>query len=332
MSTIKRATAAAAVIALVAVVTTGAAAVDGQAPGRRKAVEVAATVNEEDAAVLGRPLALAFDAGRLYVADALDCAIKIFSQEGRFLGSFGRKGRGPGELSFPSGVSASGKTIVVADKLNFRIQIFDRRGRELGGFKVPFAPDRVFALDAERLLVTANPTGRRKGERLLHIYATSGRVVWEGLEARISSDPVFDTFRNMILVCLGEAGDFHVIFRSGERTIHHFSASGALLGKTQVDERHAFKILDIPSGRGVMKLVGFCWGAARDRGLFYLLGPEAVAGPDLGPGREVSVIDGQGRLQATVELPCAVHRFVVEEGRMFAIDDEGVLRIFEVGR
>ena len=332
MSTINRAPAAAALLALVAVVTTGAGAADGQAPERRKAVEVAAPVNEEDAAVLGRPVALAFDAGRLYVADALDCAVKIFSKEGRFLGSIGRKGRGPGELSFPSGVSVAGETIAVADKLNFRIQIFDRKGRALSGFKVPFAPDRVFALDAGRLLVTANPTGRRKGERLLHIYMISGLAVWEGLEARTSSDPVFDTFRNMILVCPGEAGDFHVIFRSGERTIHHFSASGALLGKAIVDEWHAFKVLGIPSGRGMMKLAGFCWAAARDRGLFYLSGPEAVAGPDLGPGREVSVIDGQGRLRATIELPCAVHRFLVEEGRMFAIDDEGGLRIFEVDR
>jgi hypothetical protein len=90
---IKRAPAAAAVIALVAVVTTGAAAVDGQAAGRRKAVEVAAPASQTDEAVLGRPVAMAFDAGRLYIADAVDCAVKIFSQEGRFLGSIGRKGR-----------------------------------------------------------------------------------------------------------------------------------------------------------------------------------------------------------------------------------------------
>jgi hypothetical protein len=332
MSTTKRMPAAAAILALAVVVMAGAVEAKGQAAGRRKAIEVAAPANEADEAVLGRPVALALDAGRLYIVDALDCAVKVFSKEGRFLASFGRKGRGPGELSFPSGVSVAGENIVVADKLNFRIQVFDRQGKARSGFKVPFAPDKVLALDAERLLITANPTGRRKGEKLLHVYDPSGLVVWEGLEARTSSDPVFDTFRNMILVCPGEAGDFHVVFRSGERTIHHFSRSGALLGKTVVDERHAFKILDIPSGRGVMRLVGFCWAAARDRGLFYLSGPEALAGRDLGPGREVSVIDGQGRLQATVELPCAVHRFLVEKGRMFAIDDEGGLRIFEVNR
>jgi hypothetical protein len=332
MDMTKRSAAAAAVFALAAVIAAGAGATGGQAVDRRKAVEVVVPASESDEAVLGRPVALALGADRLYIADALDCAVKVFSKDGRFLGSFGRKGRGPGELSFPSGVSVAGGEIIVADKLNFRIQVFDGQGKARGGFKVPFAPDRVFSLGAQKLLVTGNPTGRRRGERLLHVYDAGGRLLWEGLEAGTSSDPILDTFRNMILVCPGESGDFHVIFRSGQRTILHFSGAGALTGQIAVDERHAFKILDMPSRRGVMRLAGFCWAAARDRGLFYLSAPEDMDGRDLGPGRTASIIDGQGRLQAVVDLPCAVHRFLVADGRMFAIDDEGGLRIFEVGR
>ena len=299
---------------------------------RRKAVEAALPANSEDAAVLGRPLALAVRAGRLYIADALDCAIKVFSREGRFLMSFGRKGDGPGELSFPSGVCAAEETIAVADKLNLRIQLFDSEGRVRGGFKLPFAPDRLLALGPDRLLITSNPTGRKPGERLLHIFDAAGRLVWEGLEAGASADPVSDAFRNMIIVCNGEADDFHVIFRSGERAISHFSGSGALLAEVVVDPRHAFRTVEIAAPRGAVRLAGFCWAAARDRGLFYLSAPEALAGRDLGPGRTVSVIDGRGRLQAVIDLPCPVHRFVVSDGRLFAIDDEGDLRIFEVGR
>lgn len=333
MDTTKRAAAAAAVFALAAVISTGEGSKRGQAVDRRQAVEIAVSVRESDAAALGRPLALALSADRLYIADALDCAVKVFSKDGRFLFSFGRKGQGPGELSFPSGIAAAGGGIIVADKFNFRIQVFDEQGKTRGGFKVPFAPDRVYALGAQRrLLITGNPTGRRKGELLLHLYDGEGGLLWEGLEARTSSDPVLDAFRNMILVCPDEAGDFHVIFRSGERTILHFSASGDMTGETAVDERHASRTLDMPSGRGVMRLAGFCWAAAMDRGLFYLSAPEDVDGRDLGPGRTTSVIDGQGRLQAVVELPCAVHRFLVADGRMYAIDDEGGLRIFEVDR
>jgi hypothetical protein len=297
-----------------------------------KAVEIALPANPEDEAVLGRPVAMALAPDRLYIADALDCAIKVFSGEGRFLRSFGRKGDGPGELNFPSGVAAAGDAIVVADKLNFRIRIFDGEGRPRGGFKLPFAPDRVLALGPDRLLVTANPTGRKKGEKLLHIFDMAGRNVWQGLEARTSSDPVFDAFRNMVLVCRGEAGDFYVVFRSGERTISHFSGWGVLLGTVAVDERHAFKTMDLTSGRHTVRLAGFCWSAARDRGRFYLSAPEVVSGRDLGPGRTLSVVDARGRLQAAVELPCPIHRFLAADGRLFAVDDESALRIFEVGR
>ncbi|OGD16457.1 MAG: hypothetical protein A2V76_10385 [Candidatus Aminicenantes bacterium RBG_16_63_14] len=303
-----------------------------QAVERWKAVEVAAAANEADEALLGRPLSLALDAECLYVADAQDCAVKVFSKDGRFLRAFGRKGRGPGELTFPSGVSVVGGRVYVADKLNYRIQIFDGEGKPRGGYPVPFAPDKVFAMGAETLLITGNPTGRRAGEMLLHIYGDAGRLRWEGLEARSSSDPMYDTFRNMILVCPGEEKDFYVVFRSGDRTILRFAGTGVLRGKTPVDERHAFRPLDMPFKGPKKRLLGFCWAAARDRGLFYLSAPEPVDGKDLGPGRRLSVIDKDGRLQAVVELPCPVHRFVVEEDRVFAIDDEGGLRIFEIVR
>jgi hypothetical protein len=336
MDATKRQVLAAAAVVLVtavaAFVAAGSGGAGGQAVDRRQAVEITLPANVSDEAVLGRPVALALAADRLYIADALDCAVKAFSKDGRFLGSLGRKGLGPGELSFPSGVAAFDEGVAVADKLNFRIQVFDARGTVCGGFKVPFAPDRVFALGGRKLLVTANPSGRGRGERLLHAFDDGGRQLWDALEADISSDPVLDAFRNMILVCPGEDGDVYVVYRSGRRTILHFSGSGILTGQIAVDERHGFKSLDMPSRRGVVTLTGFCWAAARDRGTFYLSAPEAVDGRDLGPGRTASVVDGQGRLRSVVELPCPVHRFLVADGRMFAIDDEGLLRIFEVGR
>jgi len=303
----------------------------GQEIPRREVVEIAPAMNDADEAVLGRPVAFAAGGDRLYIADALDCAIKVFSRDGRFISSFGRKGGGPGELSFPSGVAVDGDAIIVADKLNLRIQVFDGQGRARGGFKLPYPPDRVFALGAGRLLVTANPTGRRAGERLLHIHGADGRLAWEGLEARTSSDAAFDAIRNMIVVCPGRDGDFFVVYRIEERAIRHFSASGALLREFAVDERHAFRTMNAPAARGSTRLAGFCWAASQDGGFLYLSAPETVGGMDLGPGRTVSVVDREGRLRSVLVLPYPVHRFLVADGRLFGIDDEGALRIFEVG-
>jgi len=311
---------------------TAVRAADRPGVGKWKAVEVAVPANDADEACLGRPIALALDADHLYIVDAQDCAVKIFSKDGEFLRVVGRKGRGPGELSFPSGVSVIGGRLYVADKFNYRVQAFDRAGEPCGGFSTPFAPDKAWALTGETLLVTSNPTGRLAAEKMLHIYDAGGRLRWEGLEARASSDPVFDAFRNMILVCPGEGGDFFVVFRSGERSILHFAGSGALVGKISVDERYAFQPMNMPFRGPKKRLLGFCWAAAWDRGFFYISAPAPVEGKDLGPGRLLSVVDREGRLTASIELPCPVHRFVVEGARVYAIDDDGGLRIFEVVR
>lgn len=324
------AAAAAAFLALAAFSRTGPG--PSQAVPRRLAVEVPMPATSADEAALGRPLALALDADRLYVADALDCAVKIFARDGRFLKSFGHKGQGPGELSFPSGICVAGEAIAVADKFNFRIQIFDREGNASGGFRLPFAPDRVVSLEAGRLLVTANPDGRRQGQRLLHIYDLGGNPVWSGLEARAASDPVSAAFRNMILAGPDGSGGFFVIYRCGERSILHGSSTGGSLSRVAVDERQASVSAVLPAAGQGLKLDGFCWAAASDRGLVYFSAPLAIDGQDLGPGRSISVLDSGGRLRSTIDLPCAVHRFLVADGRLFAIDEEGSLRVFEVGR
>jgi hypothetical protein len=304
-----------------------------QAPQRWRPVEIARAANTEDAAVLGRPAALACDAERVYIADALDCAVKVFSRDGRFLRAIGRKGAGPGELSMPSGVAVADGVIAVADKLNFRVQLFDAAGACRGSFKTPFAPDRVLSLGPGRLVVTCNPTGKGPGERLLHAYDGTGRELWAGEEAVRTGDPLRDAFRNMVLVFPGGEGEFFVVHRSGDRVVRRLSGSGASSGEIRIDERHAFKSLKMPGPRGEIRLEGFCWAAAYAGGFLYLSAPEVLdGGRDLGPGRTVSVLDGQGRLSAVIELPCAVHRFVIDGGRMFAIDDEDELRIFEVGR
>jgi hypothetical protein len=294
--------------------------------------EIVRPVDEAESAVLGRPLALALDGGRLLVADAEDCAIKAFALDGTFQGAFGRKGRGPGELTFPSGLAVAGAKVFVADKLNSRIQVFDRDGRPAGGFPVPFLPDKVLALTADALLVTANPPGTRKGETLLHLFDAAGHLRWRGLEGRSSGDPVYDAFRNMILVCPGESGDFFVVRRCDEREVLRYGATGELRARIEVDGRHVARSLDLPFKSGKKRLAGFCWAAAAEGDLLYLAAPEPVDGHDLGPGRELSVIDGRGRLRAVVVLPRPVHRFVVNGDRILAIDDEGELAVFEFGR
>ncbi len=300
---------------------------------KRYAVEDLTPAGEKpDEACLALPVSFAFDAGRIYVADADDCAVKIFSKGGRFLASAGRRGQGPGELSFPSGVSVLGGRLFVADKFNRRIVVLDAAGRHQSAFAVPFAPDRIIVLAADRILVTHNPTGRLGAEKRLHVFDRAGRLLREALPTEPTGDAVYDAFLNMILVSAGPQGDFFVVRRCQERTILRYGRNGDLLQTVPVDERHAFKPLTIPAPGPRKKINGFCWDFSFDRDRFYLLAPAYTEEKDLGPGDRISVLDAAGRLEAFIDLPVRVGKAIVDGDRIYAADREGGLRVFRIVR
>ncbi len=64
------------------------------------------------------------DQGRIFVADALHNAIRIFDKEGNDLGEIGQKGRSDGLFDTPTDIFfMGGNTFAIADKWNDRIQI-----------------------------------------------------------------------------------------------------------------------------------------------------------------------------------------------------------------
>ncbi len=74
-------------------------------------------------------IAVAPSQSKIYVADSGNNRIVIFNFQGKFLGTIGKKGQGPGEFSRPTGIFvASDSTLIVADFDNNRLQIFDPDG------------------------------------------------------------------------------------------------------------------------------------------------------------------------------------------------------------
>jgi hypothetical protein len=299
---------------------------------RYSAQELTVGGGSPDAACLVMAVSLTFDADHIYIADAQDCAVKVFTKKGRFKAAVGRKGQGPGEFWFPSGVSVVGGRLFVADKLNHRIQILDTSGRYLRSFGLPFAPDRVFVLSAGRVLVSRNASGRPGPEKLIHLFDESGAPLGEELEARRSGDSVFDAFLNMFVVNTGPEGDFFVIFKSQERSILHYGRAGQLVEKIPVDARYASKALSLPGKRARKMVEALCWDCARDRGRFHLLAPEYTDEKDLGPGDKVHVLGGDGRLEARIDLPFRVSKLAVDGDRIYAVDAAGDLRILRIIR
>jgi hypothetical protein len=85
-----------------------------------------------------RPMSADEDAaGNLFILDDRESCVKKFDAERRFLGRFGRKGRGPGEFEFPMtvDVAASGQVIVATGTSEFHV--FDNDGVYVDRFRLP---------------------------------------------------------------------------------------------------------------------------------------------------------------------------------------------------
>jgi peptidylamidoglycolate lyase len=75
--------------------------------------------------------------GSVYVSDGYGNArVARFSESGRFLGAFGSKGAGPGQLDLPHAIALDGEgRVYVADRGNARVQVFDGDGRFIAEWK-----------------------------------------------------------------------------------------------------------------------------------------------------------------------------------------------------
>ncbi|MEI6667887.1 MAG: 6-bladed beta-propeller [Acidobacteriota bacterium] len=82
-----------------------------------------------------RPTGVVVAGDRVYVADTLANRIVIVGLGGKVLGSFGRRGDGPGEFNFPTNLARTiDGRLLVTDAMNFRVQVFDADGRFLRTF------------------------------------------------------------------------------------------------------------------------------------------------------------------------------------------------------
>ncbi len=283
-----------------------------------------------DDSALGRPVFITYDAEAVYVVDAEDCAIKVFSRTGAFKGSIGRRGSGPGEFSCPSGLAVLPDRMLVADALNKRVQVLDRAGRPLSAFPVPFIPDKVHAASATRIFVTHLASGRRGPEKTVHVFDGKGRSVGEGLEPLASGDPVFDVFRNMTVSGMSAAGGLYVVHKCESRTVAEIDGSGGLAGTIPMDGSITGQSVSLPV-RGPRKdLVGYWWTGWVDAEGFFLTAPERVNGSDLGPGRTAWALDTSGRVRHKVSFPETLVLVAVDGDLVFAVNGTGEFRIYRI--
>jgi DNA-binding beta-propeller fold protein YncE len=111
----------------------------------------------EDERHFNKPADVAVAAnGDFFVADGYgNSRVAKFDKDGKFLLTWGKKGKGEGQFNLPHAVRIDSKGLVyVGDRENDRVQVFDQQGkfiRQFGGF-APFGlfitpDDQLFAAD-----------------------------------------------------------------------------------------------------------------------------------------------------------------------------------------
>ena len=127
-----------------------------------KAIEHIVTLGEDGG--LSLPTDIVVDeSGFIYVVDSGNDRIAIFSQEGKYLRSFGKTGELPGQFQGPVGIAIDAKErLYVADKGNNRVQIFNLSGKVIKTFTTKFQMQEVRPVDVaigndgEQIFVTGN--------------------------------------------------------------------------------------------------------------------------------------------------------------------------------
>lgn len=112
--------------------------------------------------------------GDIYVADSGNGRIVRLNKNGKFVGQFGKKGKGPGEFATAHGLAIDSKDrIYVADRGNKRVQVFTSAGEfvaEWGGFGNPFG----LLVSGKQLLVSEGDINR-----MFHFDLDTGKIANE---------------------------------------------------------------------------------------------------------------------------------------------------------
>ncbi len=291
-----------------------------------------ADFESDDCAIFSTPVALSVWGDALYVVDAQDCAVKVFSRMGRHVKDIGRQGKGPGEFDHPSSLARLGEKIYIADAFNNRVHILDPDGRPLGGFKLAESPNQLIVLGEGRIVVSHHPGLPPRPEKLVRCYDEKGKLLWEALDALMSSDAIYDLFRNQLVLMNAGDGTFFIANKCDNRLFRRYDGDGRFLGRIEAAPDRKPRRVSLPLKSGKKEVTPFCWDCAFEKGKFFVLLPEFPDDRDVGPGRVIRVVDGGGRTVEEIELPGPVKRIWVEGDWIFAFDIENALRIFQVVR
>lgn len=129
--------------------------------------------------------------GQIYVLDDLTQQVKVYSPEGQFERTIGRRGNGPGELNGAAWLWITSDTLMVVDMGNIRVNRYELDGSDAGSFPMRF--ERSIATDfvtdeRGRIIHTTQLTDGSAGNTEWVVVRTPAGEVTDTLLTYASSD------------------------------------------------------------------------------------------------------------------------------------------------
>jgi DNA-binding beta-propeller fold protein YncE len=155
-------------------------------------------VRGEDDKHFGRPTDIAWlPDGTFFISDGyVNTRVVKFDKNGKFLMTWGKKGKGPGEFDLPHSIDIDAqRRVYVADRSNSRIQIFDENGKYLSEWDNIRQPYHIMVTADQHLWVADGVTNKflkyDLNGKLLYSWGTYGSfpgAFWGVHQFSIDSD------------------------------------------------------------------------------------------------------------------------------------------------
>ncbi len=101
--------------------------------------------------------------GRVFLCDRKSNHIKVFDSAGRFRGTIGKAGQGPGDFNYPAEVEYAAGRLYVRELMNMRLSVLDPEGKYLLSIPIDFGAgswQKIRALPDGRLVVEKEKVDR----------------------------------------------------------------------------------------------------------------------------------------------------------------------------
>ncbi|MCM8803467.1 MAG: NHL repeat-containing protein [Candidatus Omnitrophica bacterium] len=264
--------------------------------------------------------------GNVYVVDSNNHRIQVFTKEGNFLRTIGRKGEGPSELFNPTDIFVKEDTLYISDTGNMRIQVADLKGKFRKIIKLNFRPMYILVNKKEEIYVhklvdVFNPSR----EFLIKIISKNGEKISEFHEAIKTPERVTNELLNFVSITMDSKENIIVAHKFLINRVVKYNNQGKYLSEFKTLLKAAGPFMKVSS----YDLIGFTqWITCGVRDRIYLLSYKFEKNKkDFLMGNEIYQFDSSGMYEATLVLPFNAKIFVLgKDHNIFAIDEEDRLR------